>query len=57
MMGVSYRGPRGGFPNPTMEEKPRIVHKLIFQRVTMPGSGVIIFVQMHITTYVKEVSK
>ena len=57
MMGVSYRGARGGVANSIMEAKPRIVHMLIFQRVSMPGSGVIIFVHMHITTYVKEVSK
>ena len=59
MMAVSYRGARGGVPNTTsqLEAKPRTVELFNFQRMTMLGNGVLVLVQLHITTFVKEVSK
>ena len=57
MMAVSYRGARGGIPTSQLEAKPRTVELFNFQRMTMLGNGVLVIVQMHITTFVKEVSK
>ena len=59
MTGGSYRGPRGGVAKPMshLEAKPRIVDVLIFQRGRMLGNGLLVHVQLNISTFVKEVSK
>ena len=56
-MGGSSRGPRGGVQTTQMEADPRTVEKFIFQRVRLLVNGLMLLVQIHITTFVKEVSK
>ena len=58
-MAALYRGPRGGVPITTsqLEANPRTVHMFNYQRMTMLGNGVLLNVQIHITTFVKEDSK
>jgi len=59
MMGVSYRGPRGGVAKAMihLEAKQRTVQKFIFQKINMLGNGVICPVHKQLTSFVKEVSK
>ena len=59
MTGGSSRGPRGGVPITTshLEAKTRTVDLLIFQRMCMLGNGLLVIVQRHITSFVKEFFK
>ena len=56
MTGGSSRGPRGGIPTSHLEAEPRTVEMFIFQR-QMLGNGLLLLVQLTVTTFVKEVSK